>query len=293
MDTQLEIPGVARLATGPCGLPRYEITTPLAEAHIYLLGAHVSHFVPARQAPVLFMSSQSQFQPGSPIRGGVPVIFPWFGPREGFRSHGFARIRSWAPESILQKPGGEVVLTLRLEPDDEARAEWPGSWVLRYRVTVGSALTMELEIENTGSEPLRAQEALHTYFLVQDVRNVSVSGLEGAEYHDALDQMRLKRQPAEAICFTAETDRDYINTTSACVIEDPGLHRRIVVEKSGSQSTVVWNPWIAKSKAMPDFGDNEWPHMVCVESGNVNENTLEIAPGALHLSRTLLRTEPI
>ncbi len=293
METSLEIPGVARLGTGPGGLPRYEITTPLAEAHLYLHGAHVAHYVPARQTPLLFLSSQSQYRDGAPIRGGVPVIFPWFGPREGFSSHGFARNRAWTAESIRQKASGEVVLTLRLEPDAETRAQWPGEWVLRHRVTVGSTLAMELEIENRGTAPLRCQDVLHTYFLVHDVRSVRVHGLEGASYYDALDGKRLKRQPCEPIGFVAELDRDYIGTEAACVIEDPGYSRRIVVEKSGSSSTVVWNPWIAKSQAMADFGDHEWPRMVCVETGNIADDTLEIAPGARHVSRTLLRTEPI
>lgn len=293
METSLELPGVARLGTGPGGFPRYEITTPLAEAHIYLHGAHVAHYVPARQTPLLFLSSQSQYRDGAPIRGGVPVIFPWFGPREGFPSHGFARNRAWVAESLRQKASGEVVLTLRLEPDDETRALWPGDWILRHRVTVGSTLAMELEIENRSAVPFRCQDVLHTYFLVHDVRAVRVHGLEGASYCDALDGKLLKRQPCEPIGFAAELDRDYIGTEAACVIEDPGFSRRIVVEKSGSRSTVVWNPWIAKSQAMADFGDNEWPRMVCVETGNIADDTLEIVPGARHLSRTLLRSEPI
>lgn len=293
METSLEIPGVAQLTTGPGGLPRYEIRTPLAEAHIYLHGAHVAHFVPAGQAPLLFLSSQSQYRAGAPIRGGVPVIFPWFGPREGFPSHGFARKLAWAAESIQQQPGGEVVITLRLEPDQVTGPQAPGNWVLRHRITVGSVLGMELDIENRGGAPFRCQEALHSYFLVQDIHAVRVHGLEGAQYYDALDQKRLKRQPGEPISFTGELDRTYINTQAACVIEDPGLKRRIFVEKSGSLSTVVWNPWIAKSRAMADFGDDEWPQMVCVETGNIADNTLEIAPGQRHLSRTSLRTEPI
>lgn len=293
METSLEIPGAARLTTGPGGLPRYEICTPLAEAHVYLHGAHVAHFVPARQAPVLFLSSQSHYRAGAPIRGGVPVIFPWFGPREGASQHGFVRTRAWTPEAIQHKPGGEVTVTLRLEPDAETRPQWPGDWILRHRVTIGSALTMELEIENRGASPLPCEQALHTYFLVHDIHGVGVSGLEHAEYYDKADQMRRKRQPAEPIRFTGETDRTYINSEAACVIEDPGMNRRIVVEKTGSRSTVVWNPWAAKSSAMADFGGNEWPRMVCVETGNIADNALEIAPGARHVMRTLLRTEPI
>jgi len=282
--------------TGPGGLPRYEITTPLAEAHIYLHGAHVAQFAPAGESPVLFMSAQSWFRPGKPIRGGVPVIFPWFGPRQGDASapaHGFARTRSWAAESISQQPDGAVTVTLRLEPDEETRALWgePNDWVLRHRITVGAALTMELEIENRGGMPFRCEEALHTYFAVSDVQNVAVHGLKNTEYYDKADGMQRKRQGNDAIRFTAETDRTYVNTAAACVIDDPGLRRRIVIEKAASDSTIVWNPWIAKAKAMQDFGDDEWPRMVCVETGNVADNALEIGPGARHVTKTTVRCE--
>jgi glucose-6-phosphate 1-epimerase len=244
------------------------------------------------------MSAQSVFAPGKAIRGGVPVIFPWFGPRQGDAAapaHGFARTRSWTPESISQLPGGEVIVILRLEPDATSRALWsePHDWILRHRVTLGAALTLELEIENRGAAPMRCEEALHTYFQVSDIHGVRVHGLEEAEYHDKADGMRRKRQNGEPISFTCETDRSYVNTARECVIDDPGLHRRIIVEKTGSQSTVVWNPWIAKARAMADFGDDEWLRMVCVETGNIADNTLEIAPGARHVTRTVLHSQAL
>ncbi|MEI6561540.1 MAG: D-hexose-6-phosphate mutarotase [Verrucomicrobiota bacterium] len=295
MDASLEIPGIARLATGPGGLPRYEITTPLAQAHVYLHGAHVSHFAPTGQRPVLFMSAQSWFQGGRPIRGGVPVIFPWFGPRQESPAHGFARTRAWTVESLRQEPDGNVVLVLRLESDAETRALWgePHDWVLRHRITVGTALGMELEIENRGAAPFRCEEALHTYFSVSEVGAIQVRGLENAEYYDKADGMRRKCQDSGPIRFTAETDRTYVNTAAACAIDDPGWRRRILVEKADSDSTVVWNPWIAKAQIMPDFGDDEWPGMVCVETGNVADNTLEIAPGGKHTTRTRVRCEAL
>jgi len=298
MNASLEIPGIVRLATGPGGLPRYEITTPLAEAHIYLHGAHVAHFAPAGQAPVLFMSAQSWFKGGKAIRGGVPVLFPWFGPREGHPdapAHGFARTRSWTAESIRQQPDGTVVVILRLEPDVETRAIWgePHDWCLRYRITVGTSLGLELEIENRGEHPFQCEEALHTYFSVSDIGAVTVRGLENAEYYDKADGMRRKRQGSEPIRFSQETVRIFVNTGAACAIEDPGLRRRIVVEKTGSESTIVWNPWNEQAKAFADFGDDEWRGMVCVETGNVAENIVEISPGQRRVTQTVLRCEPL
>ncbi|MCF7674979.1 MAG: hypothetical protein K9N23_02025 [Akkermansiaceae bacterium] len=86
-------------------------------------------------------------------------------------------------------------------------------------------------------------------------------------------------ETADAIRFSAETDRIYQDTGAAVAIIAPGLNRAISVSKAGSKSTVVWNPWIAKSQRMPDFGDVEYLRMVCVESGNVREHAVTLVPG--------------
>src|SRR5262249_45311261 len=119
MDTNFDIPGKVKLAAGVNGLPRFEVTTALAEAHVYLYGAHVTHFQPAGQKPVLFLSKEAVFQPGKAIRGGVPIIFPWFGPRASDSkspAHGFARTQSWATESVTENTDGSITIVLRLEP---------------------------------------------------------------------------------------------------------------------------------------------------------------------------------
>ena len=75
-------------------------------------------------------------------------------------------------------------------------------------------------------------------------------------------------------------DRDYLDTRSDCVISDPKLARQITIAKNGSNSTVVWNPWIEKSARMSDFGDDEYRGMVCVETTNATEfDTVELATG--------------
>lgn len=292
----LELPGLARLATGSGGLPRYEITTPEGEAHVYLHGAHVTHFAPAGKRPVLFMSEASRFEPGFPIRGGIPIVFPWFGLREGLPQHGFARTRSWTPESLVHQADGRVALTLSLKPDAETEAIWtePNRWALSYRVIVGPELALELAIENRGLTPFRCEEALHTYFQVGDVRQIEVRGLENAPYHDKDDGMKPKRRGPDPERFVeAETTHLYMNTTATAEIVDPVERRRIVVEKENCRSTVVWTPMSERAKAISDLGDGEWPFLVCVETGNVFDDTLEIAPGQRHVSRTVLRCEDL
>jgi len=111
------IPGMVKFEAGEGGLARIAITTPLANAHIYLQGAHVTHYQPAGQGPVLFVSARSQFAPGKAIRGGIPVIFPWFGPRSGDPAapqHGFARSLMWDVQSVAEHADGAISVSLTL-----------------------------------------------------------------------------------------------------------------------------------------------------------------------------------
>ncbi len=296
MSLPNDFPSSVRLGPGQGGLPRLEIDSPLARAEIYLHGAHVVSYAKTGEKPLLFLSEKSYFQGGQPIRGGVPLIFPWFGPRQDgadVPAHGFARRSAWAAESVREEDDGTVQVVLRLKPDPMTSALFNDSWVARYRVTVGNELTMELEVTNTGSAPFRYEEALHTYFSVSDVREIAITGLEGTEYLSAIEEVPRKRQNGKPIRFEHELDRVYLNTEATCVIEDPGFERRIIVEKQGSQSTVVWNPWIDKARQMADFGDDEWMRMVCVESGNARDNTKEIIPGERQTLCVTLRSEAL
>ncbi|MEP6717336.1 MAG: D-hexose-6-phosphate mutarotase, partial [Terriglobia bacterium] len=116
-----------------------------------------------------------------------------------------------------------------------------------------------------------------------DVRRISISGLEGTTYLDKTEGMRRKVRPDQPIAFSQETDQVHVNTEATCVIDDPVWNRRITIAKTGSLSTVVWNPWIEKAAAMPDFSPDEWQRMVCVETANVGENAVTIDAGQSHV----------
>ena len=288
---RFEIPGVAEFESGSGSLVRLAVRSPLAEAHIYLHGAHVTHFQPQGAAPVLFVSRESLFAPSKPIRGGVPVIFPWFGPRAGqpqAPAHGFARTSEWQVESLAVDGDGVVTVVLQLQPNGQSSDLFPHDFTLTHRVVVGHSLTMTLEVKNTGAEPFQFEEALHTYLAVGDVRETATTGLEGADYLDKTDGMKRKNQGADPIRITQETDRVYENTRTTCVAHDPKLNRRLTVEKSGSHTTVVWNPWIAKAAAMADFGDDEWPQMLCIETANASADAITLDPGKSHAMRAVI-----
>jgi len=115
-------------------------------------------------------------------------------------------------------------------------------------------------------------------------RQVAIQGLEGCEYLDKVDAFQRKRQQGP-VTLAAETDRIYLDTTATCVVNDPVLGRRIQVEKQGSRTTVVWNPWAEKAQLLADFGDEEYLTMVCVETANVLDDAVVLAPGHSHAMR--------
>jgi glucose-6-phosphate 1-epimerase len=289
------IPGVLAFEAGASALARAVVTTPDAEAHVYLHGAHVTHYQRRGDRPVLFLSPRSAFAAGHAIRGGVPVVFPWFGPRAGDPSapdHGLARTAAWTLEAAAQGPGGEVTLVVALAPTTAMASRWPEGALVRYQVVVGATLTMALEVSNTSDRPFRHEQALHTYLAVSDVREVSLSGLAGVTYIDKTDAMRRKVQEDGPLRVTGETDRVYLDTRAACVVDDPLTGRRIRVDKEGSASTVVWNPWAVKAAALADLGADAWTGFLCVETANVADNAVTLAAGARHELRAMVATEP-
>jgi glucose-6-phosphate 1-epimerase len=291
------LPSGVVLDTGRGGLARLSIDTDICAAELYLHGAHLCRWQPRSQPhPVLWMSGRSRFEAGAPIRGGVPICFPWFGPKAGDPSapvHGVVRISSWNLDGVALEPDGSVIVRLSLDCGALANPHVPRDLVLAYELRLGHDLSMAFTVTNPGDAPITFEEALHTYLAVGDVRQVSVSGLEGAIYVDKVDGAKRKTQTDALITIAGETDRLYLDTGAAVTLTDPGLGRRIRVEKTGSRSSVVWNPWVAKSRAMADFGDDEWPGMICIETANAADNAVTVPPHASHSMTATLSVEAI
>jgi len=276
-ERKLEIPGRAVFADGPGGLAKIKINSASSSAEIFLHGAHVTHFQRKDEPPLLFLSQKSRFAEDQAIRGGIPVILPWFGAREGQPAHGFARTRTWEVKEIVPLPDGSTRLRFRLP--DCAGAGFP-PFTADYIVTVGDVLELQLVVSNASSDrELVFENCLHTYFAVGDISAVFITGLKGVSYRDKVENFAEKTETGDAVKIVSETDRVYQDTSGPVEIHDAALRRKIRVEKSGSASTVVWNPWIAKAREMADFGDEEYKTMVCVESGNVGKNKITLAPG--------------
>lgn len=279
LRNQFEIPGRVRFLEGTGELTKIEATADRSAAEIYLHGAHVTGFQKRGEPPLLFVSQFSRFILGQPIRGGIPVIFPWFGPRAGQPAHGFGRLSEWELDGTTVMPEGGVRLRFGLPTTAPAAAAW-SNFSANYVVTITDTLEVELILTNTSAaQDLTFENCLHTYFAVGDINAVSITGLKGTDYLDKVENFARKTETAAAIGIASEVDRAYLDTTGPVEILDSSLRRRIRIEKSGSLSTVVWNPWITKSQQMPDFGDEEYHRMVCVESGNVASNKIVLPPG--------------
>lgn len=279
------------LTAGNGGLPMVKIRTPWSTAEIYLHGAHLTAFQKNGEPPLLFTSRQSLFAPGKAIRGGVPICFPWFGARPGAVMHGLARITDWKLEATTVAEDGGVKLVFRLPESTWVAAGWPPAKV-DFIVTVRDTLTMELLVANTSAQDFVFEGCLHTYFAVGDIAQVSLAGLKGLDYLDKVQDFARKQETAEVVTVSSEVDRVYLDATGTVEIHDARWHRVISVAKSGSASTVVWNPWVDKAKGMADFGDTEYREMICVESGNVGDRKLTLPPGGSSSLKVTLGSVP-
>ncbi|MDO5697930.1 MAG: D-hexose-6-phosphate mutarotase [Dermatophilus congolensis] len=281
IDTS-SLPAGVTLVEGNGGLPALRVSTASCEGEVYLLGAHVTAWTPTGAEPVLWMSEKSEFVAGKAIRGGVPICGPWFGPgKKGGLSpaHGWFRINEWKLASASAQ-GDDVTLVFTLDGADAEVPEGASRGVrAEYTVTFGSELGLSLTV--TSDDALELEEALHTYLAVSDINDVTVEGLGGTRYVDKAPGGRAVNAQQGDLKFLRETDRVYAHDGSATVV-DPGKGRRITVQKEGSGSTVVWNPWTAKAAAMADFGDDEWPGMVCLEVANALAKAVALEAGGSH-----------
>src|SRR5437867_4353885 len=167
-------PGRVTFMEGRGELPMLEVTTAWSTAEIYLHGAHVTHFKKKDGQPLLFLSQCSRFAQNEPIRGGIPVIFPWFGPREGMVQHGFARIKDWELKEFAPAADGSVSVRFTLPDCPEASGFPPFN--ADYIVTVNESLTLQLVVSNKSSkDAFTFENCLHTYFEVGSISAVSIS----------------------------------------------------------------------------------------------------------------------
>ncbi len=261
--------------------PLIHLSCRYGSATVALHGAHVISYTPARQAPVIFTSKNAIFKEGKAIRGGIPICWPWFNahPSDASKpSHGYARNQFW---KVTESDHSTDHTSLTLELiHDELKAS--------VTITLSETLNVSLTTTNLSAEIKSIGGALHSYFYVTDIEKISISGLEQVNFIDTLTETE-EIQEGD-ILIREETDRIYIKSSETVGIYDPQLNRTIFIDKSGSTSTVIWNPWIIKSKSLSDLDDADYRNFVCVEAANARKDIYLLAPNESHTLSTKITT---
>ncbi|KAI5289872.1 hypothetical protein KEM54_003004 [Ascosphaera aggregata] len=263
---------VAKLATGE------SIT-------ISLFGATIISWKLANGSEQLWLSKKAVLDGSQPIRGGIPLVFPVFGPPPKDRAavatlpqHGFARSSVWEFLGKTTESENTVKLDFGLSPNmlsEQAKKDWPFDFGLVYSVTLTpEALRTSLSVHNNGKQPFEFQALLHTYLKVKNISEVHVRNLEGTTYVDKVHSGAIRTENDTEIAIDKETDRIYRSLDlSRPVIVAAGADKQPVftIDRESMSDVVVWNPWIEKAKSIADFGpDDGYKNMLCIEAGAVN-----------------------
>lgn len=247
---------------------------------VALLGAQVLSWR-ARGDEVLWCGGKAEYTPGKPVRGGVPIVFPWFNDHptdKQLPAHGFARNLAWRLAAEQCHDG----VVLEANDDAGTRAMWPHAFRLQLAIALTADLQLALSIQNTGATAFRCEEALHTYFAAGDVRTASVHGLEGVPHSETASAPEGAWHTAAPLRFRAETDRIFDGTPDRLELKAPALGRTVVLQAKNARSAIVWNPWIAKTAKLSQMAPDDWQRFCCIESANVRRHALDLAPGASH-----------
>ena len=272
------------------GFEYVEIINASACAKIALQGAHLFHYGRVAEAPLLWLSNKSFFEPGRAIRGGIPLCWPWFGKHPAnseLPQHGFARTSLWELLEAREIDDQTTEVRLQLQPSAGSLQLWPHKFELLMAITIGSSLNLALITRNCDVDPFEITAALHSYFAVEDVGKVYVEGFAGKPYLDTVTGKECTQQGN--ITISHEVDRIYRKIDYPLTLHD---QTRIVhIDAQGSGSAIVWNPWIEKCSAMADMQDDAYKTMLCIETANAAGDARVLAPGEEHTLTSVISSD--
>ncbi|XP_061174430.1 uncharacterized protein LOC133183496 [Saccostrea echinata] len=261
----------------------------IAEVSVHLHGATIISWK-CKAQEVLFVSKNALFDNKKAIRGGIPLVFPCFGPWEKGPQHGFARIKRWRQDSEPKQNNGRASMSFSLEDDEETRKIWDYRFKLVYNVDLGeNDLKLTLTVNNNDSKAFDFTTLMHTYFRCPDIADVRIHGLEGLQYNDKVEGGKISTEERKMVTIDKNYDRVYMKCGGDKVqVESIGDGKKSVsLLLSNLTDVVVWNPWEDKAKAMSDFGDDEYKTMICVEAGSVSQSVTAPAGESVLFTQTL------
>lgn len=247
-----------------------------AECKISLWGANLISYRPKSEKYDLFwLGELNKFDNTQAIRGGIPICWPRVAEEKlngQLPRHGFARISAWKLKNVLVNES-KMEAELSLIPD--AKFNINVSAALFIKITDG--LEYRLETTNNGTETFEFSEALHAYFNVSSVDDITIKGLSDHRYKNSLDGKIYTLDKDLAI--NGEFDSIFDNHTKTVEIVDPGFNRTISIAKTGSNTTVVWNP----GKDLAEMGKGQYKKFVCVEPSNQGDSFVRLKPKEKHV----------
>jgi glucose-6-phosphate 1-epimerase len=266
-----------------------------AELVIAQQGAHIISYQVDGDEPLIWSNPGALFKSGKPIRGGMPICWPWFG---NFQKNPSSVQAMRESDETAKAHGvgedGDALIVEFIQPRAEGHLPgWPHTVGLKLHIRLDTALNVSLVSFNAGTEDVTLSQALHSYFAVSDVGQISIEGLDGVEYLNTLESWDTQNVQVGDITFTGETDRIYQDTPDLISVVDPEWKRRIQIQTTSSQSAIVWNPWIDKTKTFDDMKADGWKSMVCVETANVMTDVVTLKPGDMHALSVSIWAEPL
>lgn len=284
-----------------------EVQNTAGTAEILLLGAQLISFQTNQEIhPIVWKSKETIYKESTPVRGGIPIIAPWFGDpstnpqsvqdsiikKETAPAHGFARTSEWVLEEIEERSQKETRIVFSLDSKSTDLHLWKNPFSMQITYLVGEDLSVILEVKNVSSQEMTLALALHTYFAISDVSNVSIPSFDGLPYFDSLRNLEQKVWDGDAN-IDREIDIRLQNIPSKHEIIDQQWQRKIIIETKGSASAVLWNPWIEKAKRLSMFGDEEYKKMICIETANILDDVKTLTTGSSHTLQLKISTSSL
>ena len=258
------------------------ISNSLAECKILLWGGNIVSYHPkSQQHDVFWLGENNKFDNIQAIRGGIPICWPRFAEEtlnNHFPRHGFARLSMWNLKNVAIDEH-KIEAELFLIPDKKYNTEVSAN--LLFKIT--DKLECTLTTINHGNDEFCFSEALHAYFNVGNRDETIIKGLVGNMYKSSLDNKTYTLD--KDLQITSEFDASFFNHTHNVEIVDTIFNRRICIEKTGSKSTIVWNP----NKDLAEMKQGQYKNFVCVEPANQGECFVKLAPKEKHILSMVIK----
>lgn len=252
----------------------------------------------------LWLSDKAGFNLGESVRGGVPICWPVFGQfdanpekvQNSFKScsldlsqHGYARTQLFQLDSFQVFEEDETAentspasteLVLKLQASDCSHDVADLDLKVKFNFSQ-QGFSITLITQNNSRDTVHFSQALHTYLPTADITKTKISGFDGVTYSDTLttDSQHGGWQTITQqgdIDFAGEVDRIY-HAAPDITLTTPS--KTYQLHAQGSNSTVIWNPWVEKSKHISQFADDDYQHMLCIETANAHLDVIELGAG--------------